>query len=67
MVPVATVLLIVVGALAPPAVALPALAVVFLFCAWITYLSWPAVPASGRGLRILMLILVLAVGFVHLV
>lgn len=65
-VPVATVLLVVVGALAPLPVALPALVIVFCFVAWIGYLSWPAVPPSGRLLRVIMLVLIVAVGLTHL-
>jgi hypothetical protein len=60
--PVITVVLVLVGVLAPPILGVVALAVVALFVAWIGYLSWPAVSASGRVLRVVMvgLVVVLA-------
>src|SRR4051794_15638006 len=56
------VVLVRVGVPAPPILGLLALAVVALFVAWIGYLSWPAVSASGRVLRVAMvgLVVVLA-------
>lgn len=65
-VPILTLVLVGVGALAPTPVALAALAIVFCFVAWIAYLSWPAVPASGRALRVIMLALIVGVGLTHL-
>ncbi|SDT03531.1 hypothetical protein SAMN04488543_2894 [Friedmanniella luteola] len=65
-VPLATIALIAVGVLAPPAVGLVALAVVGIFVAWIAYLSWPVVPASGRVLRVVMLGLVVGLGLSRL-
>ena len=58
LVPAATLVLVLVGVLAPPAVGLLALGLVAVFVAWVTYLSWPAVPASGRLVRVAMLGLV---------
>jgi hypothetical protein len=57
-VPLATVALVLVGVLAPPAVGLVALAVVALFVTWIAYLSWPVVSGSGRLVRVTMVALV---------
>jgi hypothetical protein len=65
-VPLVTIALIAVGILAPPVVGLVALAVVGLFVAWIAYLSWPVVPASGRVLRVVMLGLVVGLGLSRL-
>lgn len=46
------------GLLAPGIAGVAALAVVALVLAWLTYLSWPAVPATGRAVRLLVLCLV---------
>lgn len=56
-VPLATLVLIALGILAPTAVGLAALVVVAAFICWISYLSWPVVPTSGRLIRLLMVIL----------
>jgi hypothetical protein len=64
--PLGTVVLVLVGVLGPPAVGLVALAVVALFVGWIAYLSWPAVPASGRLLRVAMVVLVVALAVTRL-
>ena len=58
-VPLVTVLLFVIGALAPVAVGLTALAVALVFMTWIAYLSWPAVDTTGRLLRLAMLTLII--------
>ena len=65
-VPLATVALVAIGVLAPPAVGLVALAVVTLFVAWISYLSWPVVPATGRAVRLAMVGLVVVLGLTRL-
>jgi hypothetical protein len=36
-----------------------ALLIVLAFVAWLTYLSWPAIGAGGRLLRLLLIALVL--------
>jgi hypothetical protein len=59
-VPLGTLVLVVIGLFAPLPIALPALALIFFFFAWIAYLSWPVVPTGGRVLRGVMLGLVLA-------
>lgn len=61
-IPVATLVLVAIGALGPLVLAIVALVLVFVFVAWIAYLSWPAVPASGRLIRVIMLGLIVAVG-----
>ena len=58
LVPLGTLVLVAIGAFAPVPVALLAFAVVFLFIAWIAYLSWPAVPISGRLMRLAMLVMI---------
>ena len=58
LVPLGTLVLVAIGAFAPAPVALLAFAVVFLFIAWIAYLSWPAVPISGRLMRLAMLVMI---------
>lgn len=65
-VPIATVALLAVGVIAPPAVGLIALALVALFVAWLTFLAWPAVGAGGRLVRVLMIALVLLLGYTRL-
>lgn len=58
--PLATVLLVAVGLFAPLLIALPALALVFLFFLWIAYLSWPVVTTGGKAMRGMMVGLVIA-------
>ncbi|MET0694817.1 MAG: DUF6703 family protein [Propionibacteriaceae bacterium] len=57
--PAATLVLIALGAFASVPIALAAFVVLFLFIAWIAYLSWPVVPTSGRLLRAAMLVLII--------
>jgi hypothetical protein len=64
--PLLTVVLVLAGVLAPPAVGLVALAVVALFVSWIAYLSWPAVSGSGRLLRVAMVALVVTLALTRL-
>jgi hypothetical protein len=64
--PLLTVVLVLAGVLAPPAVGLVALAVVALFVSWIAYLSWPAVSGSGRLLRVAMVALVVVLALTRL-
>ena len=58
LIPLSIGILLATGVLAPLAIALPALGIVFLFVCWLAYLSWPAVDGGGRLLRVLMIILV---------
>lgn len=59
-VPLGTVVLVVIGLFAPLPIALPALALVFVFFTWIAYLSWPIVSTGGKVMRGVMLGLVVA-------
>ena len=59
-VPLGTLVLVALGLFAPLSIALPALALVFFFFAWIAFLSWPVVATGGKVLRGVMLGLVLA-------
>ncbi len=61
-VPLCTVVLVLIGVLAPLPVGLAALAVVWLYIAWIAYLSWPVAGTGGRLLRLFMLLLVAGLG-----
>ncbi|WP_152360474.1 DUF6703 family protein [Microlunatus speluncae] len=58
-VPLVTLALVAVGAFAPLPIAIPAFVLVFLFIAWISYLSWPAVTTSGKIIRAIMLVLII--------
>ena len=59
-VPLGTLVLVALGLFAPLPIAIPALALVFLFFVWIAYLSWPVVSTGGKVLRGVMLGLVIA-------
>jgi hypothetical protein len=59
-VPLGTLVLVALGLFAPLPIALPALALVFVFFGWIAYLSWPVVSTGGKVLRGVMLGLVVA-------
>jgi hypothetical protein len=65
-VPLGTVVLVLAGVLAPPAVGVFALTVVALFVSWISYLSWPVVSGSARMLRVAMVALVVALALSRL-
>ncbi|HEX8511221.1 MAG TPA: DUF6703 family protein [Propionibacteriaceae bacterium] len=65
LIPLATIVLIAVGAFAPAAPALVAFALLFLFIAWIAYLSWPVVTVSGRVMRLFMLVLIVALALLR--
>ena len=64
-VPLITIVLIAVGVLAPLPVGLVALALVLLFVGWIAYLSWPVASIGGRIWRVLILVLIVALGVVR--
>jgi len=59
-VPLGTLVLVALGLFMPLPIALPALALVFVFFLWIAYLSWPVVSTGGKVLRGIMLGLVVA-------
>jgi hypothetical protein len=65
LIPAATLVLVAVGAFAPPLVAVLAFALLFCFIAWIAYLSWPAVPTSGRLMRLAMLVLIVVLALLR--
>jgi hypothetical protein len=54
--------LMLVGLSAPLVAALPALAIVTAFIAWLAYLSWPVLSSGGRLLRIVLIFLVVGAG-----
>lgn len=53
--------LVIVSLAAPIWAALPALALVVIFVGWLTFLSWPVIPTSGRLLRGVLLVLLAAI------
>lgn len=61
LVPGVVLALVLVGLFAPPGVGVPALALVALFVGWLGYLSWPVLPVAGKGLRVGVFIVVVAV------
>ena len=65
-VPLGTLVLVALGLFAPLPIAIPALALVFLFFVWIAYLSWPVVSTGGKVLRGVMLGLVIAMAATRL-
>jgi hypothetical protein len=66
LIPLATLVLVAIGAFASAPLSLLAFAVLFVFIAWIAYLSWPAVPTSGRIMRLAMLVLIVALAWLSL-
>ncbi len=56
--PALTLVLIALGAFGPTSIALGAFVLLFLFIAWIAYLSWPVVPTSAKVMRAFMLVLI---------
>jgi hypothetical protein len=57
--PIITLLLVVVGAFAPAAAAVPALLVLAVLLSWLGFLSWPVVSAGSRALRLFAVLVVL--------
>ena len=54
-VPALTLVLMLVGLLAPLYAAIPALVLVAAFVLWLAYISWPALDTGGRVLRLVMI------------
>lgn len=54
--PLASVLLLLGGLLAPPAAGLPLLLLLTALLGWLTYLSWPKLGAGGRVLRLAVVV-----------
>jgi hypothetical protein len=65
-VPLITVALIAVGVLAPLPVGLVALGLVFLFVAWVAYLSWPVSTFGGRVWRLLIMALLVTLAIARI-
>jgi hypothetical protein len=59
-VPIAMLVLMLVGITTPLPYALPALGIAAAFVAWLAYLSWPVLDSRGRLLRLVMITLVVA-------
>ena len=51
--------LVAAGLLAPPVAGGVLLLVVAALLGWLVYLSWPAVPAQGRAIRVVVIALVI--------
>lgn len=58
-VPLATVVLVAIGALAPLPYAWFGFGLAFLLLVWIAYLSWPVATSGGKLMRVAMLLLLL--------
>ena len=56
--PALVIVLLIGGLAAPPAFAVPLLALLALLLLWLSYLSWPALDGGARALRAAMLALV---------
>ncbi|MEP6666403.1 MAG: DUF6703 family protein [Nocardioidaceae bacterium] len=65
-IPGAMLVLMLVGLSAPLPFALPALAVIAVFVAWLAYLSWPILDSRARLLRIVMLAVVIGAAVARL-
>jgi hypothetical protein len=59
--PAMILVLMLVGLFAPVILAVIALAVILAFVSWLAFLSWPVLPTSQRGLRLLLIGLILVV------
>lgn len=62
----APVVLLVLGLVLPAAVALIPLAVAFVLVLWLSYLSWPVVPANARLIRLFTLVLIIGIAVVRI-
>jgi hypothetical protein len=60
------VLVMVVGLVGPPAIALLAFAILVVFIGWLAYLAWPSLDPRGKVIRALMLVLVIGFAGVQL-
>jgi uncharacterized protein DUF6703 len=57
--PAITLVLALVGVVAPPVAAVPALILLALLLAWLGFLSWPVVGSGSRAMRIFAVLVVL--------
>jgi len=60
--PVASALLLAGVVFLPAPAAVPCLAILVAFIAWLTYLSWPVLDNRGRAIRLACLVLLLTLG-----
>lgn len=60
LVPALMVVLLLVGLLAPLAVAVVALLLIIAFIGWLAFLSWPVLERPQRGMRLLALAILVA-------
>jgi hypothetical protein len=56
--PVVSMLLVLLGAFAPPAVSVPALLLLALLLGWLGFLSWPVVSKGNRLLRLFAVLVI---------
>jgi hypothetical protein len=61
----APLVLLVLGLVLPTAIALIPLAVAFVLVLWLSYLSWPVVPANARLIRVFTLALIVGIAVVR--
>jgi hypothetical protein len=61
-VPLASLLLLIGGFALPAALGVACLAVLLVFLAWLTYLSWPVLVGQARAVRAATITLVVAAG-----
>jgi hypothetical protein len=54
-----TLVLALVGVVAPPVAAVPALILLALLLAWLGFLSWPVTGSGGRAMRVFAVLVVL--------
>ncbi|MDT7548580.1 MAG: hypothetical protein QOE84_974 [Actinomycetota bacterium] len=66
-VPLASLLLLIGGFALPAAPGVACLAVLLVFLAWLTYLSWPVLVGQARAVRAATITLVVAAGVSRLV
>jgi hypothetical protein len=66
-VPLASLLLLIGGFALPPALGVACLAVLLVFLAWLTYLSWPVLVGQARAVRAATITLVVVAGVTRLV
>jgi hypothetical protein len=56
--PGVSLVLVLIGAFAPPVAAVPTLIVLAVLLAWLGYLSWPAVSTTSRLLRVFAVLVI---------
>lgn len=56
--PIATLLLVLIGAFAPVAAAVPALIVLGVLLAWLGFLSWPVVGTGSKAIRVFAVLVI---------